>query len=75
MNDYNDACGCAARKAAIGNAISTLRDKIMATRGDIKTQQEKLKIKAELLAQKVKAMETSDKVKELQNRLRRMGGR
>lgn len=47
----------------------------MATKTDIKQQQEKLKIKAELLAAKVRQIENGEKVKDLQNRLRRMGGR
>ena len=47
----------------------------MASRTDLKQQQDKLKIKAELLAAKVRQMETAEKVKDLQSRLRRMGGR
>lgn len=47
----------------------------MASRTDLKQQQDKLKIKAELLAAKVRQMENAEKVKDLQSRLRRMGGR
>lgn len=42
---------------------------------DLKTQQEKLRVKAELLTLKVKKQESDVKIKDLTARLRRMGGR
>ncbi len=62
------ACGCAKRREQIGAII-------MATKQDIKAMQDKLRMKAELLAAKVRKIENDDKVKELQARLKRMGGR
>lgn len=47
----------------------------MAARQDLKAAQEKLKIKAEYLAAKVRKIEMDDKLRELQARLKRMGGR
>ena len=47
----------------------------MASRADLKSQQDKLKMKAELLALKVRQNENKEKMTDLQNRLRRMGGR
>lgn len=45
------------------------------TKQDIKGQQDKLRLKSELLALRVKKMDLDAKIKDTMARLKRMGGR
>ena len=47
----------------------------MASRSDLARAQEKIRLRADLLTLRVKKMDLNDKIKIVQDRLKRIGGR